>query len=117
MERLDVHLSRSYKSLLWLVGVFTLGIGALAMWLAARSWPRVIDQEGITLRSGRRLKWSELSEVRRVRAVDSYGRRVTGSLELIFGKAKAKIVPQSLAEGREVLAYLSRLLGEEIAPG
>ncbi len=117
MERLEVHLSRSYKFTLWLVGIFTLGVGALGMWLSARSWPRVLDPEGITLRSGARVAWNQLTDVRRVTVVDELGRKVTGRLELVFGETKVKIVPQSLAEGQAVLDYLGQLLGEEVAPG
>ena len=117
MERLEVHLSGSYRATLWLVGVFTLGIGALAMWLSARSWPGVLDQEGITLRSGKRVEWDQLTDVRRVTVVNDRGRRVTGRLELVFGKTKVKIVPQSLAEGHAVLEYVSQILGQEAVPG
>jgi len=117
MEKLEVHLSRSYKFTLWLVGIFTLGIGALGMWLSARSWPKVLDQQGMTLRNGKRVEWNQLSDVKRVTVVNELGRRVTGRLELTFGKTKTKIVPQSLAEGQAALDYISQIVGEEVTPG
>ncbi len=114
---MEIHLSKSYKFILWLVGICTLGVGALLMWLSTRTWPGVIDQEGITLRNGKRVEWKQLSDVQRVTVVDSLGRRVTGRLELVFGKTKVKIVPQSLAEGQAALDYVSQILGGEVAPG
>ena len=117
MDRLEVHLSPGYRRIMVFTGILTLGISALWMWLTARSWPRVLDGEGIVLRNGRRVRWEDLTEVRRVTAVDDLGRRVTGRLDLIFGKTRVPIVPHSLAEGEEVLAFLSRILGREVQPG
>ncbi|MFQ5400285.1 MAG: hypothetical protein ACE5E7_11890 [Anaerolineae bacterium] len=87
------------------------------MWLATMSWPRILDQDGITLRNGRRVRWEALTEVRPITVVDARGRRVTGRLELVFGKVKVKIVPQSLAEGQAVLQYVSQILGEDVFTG
>lgn len=112
-----VHYSGSYKVILWLVGFFTLGIGPLAMWLSTRSWPKELDGEGMTLRNGRRVRWDELTDIRRVTVVNNMGRRITGRLDLIFGKTKVQIVPQSLEEGPAIMSYLSGVVGQELASG
>jgi hypothetical protein len=111
LERIEVHLSDPYKSLMWLLAFTSLGIGTLALWLTARSWPRVVDDEGMTLRSGKRVRWSEMTDTRLFTVVDDRGRRVTGRLELYFGKTKVKVVPHSIAEGPEVMAYIDRMAG------
>ena len=117
MDRIEVHLSGAYKSLMWLLAFTSLGVGTLALWLSARSWPKVVDGEGITVRNGKRVRWSDLSDSRLVTVVDDRGRRVTGRLELIFGKTKVKVVPHSLAEGQEVMDFLRRVAGGPLATG
>ncbi|MHB0876686.1 MAG: hypothetical protein ACYC5O_11660 [Anaerolineae bacterium] len=117
MERIEVHLSGPYKSLMWLLAFTTLGVGTLALWLSARIWPKVMDAEGITLRNGKRVNWAEMTDSRLVTVVDDRGRRVTGRLELIFGKTKVKVVPHSLEEGAEVMAFISKIAGGPVTTG
>jgi len=118
MGKLEVSLSGSYKFVMCLVGLCTFGLGAVVMWLSARSWPRVLDAEGITLRSGRRMAWDDLTDVRKVTVVDpNRGRRVTGRLDLVFGRKKARVVPQSLRQGPEVMAFLTDALGQQVSTG
>jgi hypothetical protein len=111
---LKVHLSSSYKLLMRLAGLVTFGVGALLLWLSTMSWPRLIDSDGITLRSGRRLHWGKLTEQRFVRFEDPRSAEgSTGRLELLFGRATVRIVPRSLAEGSAVLGFLTQVLGEQ----
>lgn len=109
VQRIDVHLSSAYKSLMRLLAFTSLGVGTLALWLSARSWPRVVDGEGITVRNGRRVLWSDLTDLQVVTVADERGRRVTGRVDLLFGKTKVKIVPHSLAEGQEVMDFIRRM--------
>ena len=117
MDRIEVHLSKSYTIILWIVGVFTLGVGALGMWFSARSWPKIVDSAGMILRNGKQVKWNEITNIEKVCVVDSLGRRVTGRLELTFGDTVVKVVPQSLAEGADLMAFISKMLGEEVRTG
>ena len=80
------------------------------MYLTTRSWPKLVDDQGIVLRNGKRLNWGEFVNKREVEVVDQLGRHVTSRLELIFGKNKAKIVPQSLADGYKVLELIESKL-------
>jgi len=112
MQPIDVELGPNFKFVLVLVGVCTCGVGALVLWLTTRNWPRRLDDQGITLRSGKQVAWADLSAQQRVTAVDSLGRRVSGRLDLMFGKTKVAIVPQSLVQGPQVMAYLEAVLGD-----
>lgn len=106
-----MHLSEPYKELMRLLAFTSLGIGTLALWLTARTWPRVVDSEGITVRNGKRVRWSEMTDSRLVTVTDQNGRRVTGRLDLYFGKTKVKVVPHSIAEGREVMDFIAKVAG------
>ncbi|MEI8258372.1 MAG: hypothetical protein WCJ30_22070, partial [Deltaproteobacteria bacterium] len=65
---MDVRLAASSWVMLVFVGVFTFGVGALGLLLTWRRFPRRMDADGLTLRSGRSFRWSELTLRRRVAA-------------------------------------------------
>lgn len=114
---MDVHVNGFYKIVIVLAGIFTLGLGAVLMWLQLRSWPKHIDASGITLRNGKKFMWTELTDTRAVTVVGRYGVRITGRLELVFGKKKVRIVPQSLKEGQGVIKYINEILGTQLQTG
>ena len=117
MNPIDVTLAPSFKFVRTILTVCTLGLGWFIMTLSARSWPKRVDDRGMTLRSGKQVAWDDLSDVRRVMVVDEKGRRMTGRLELVFGKTTVKIVPQSLIPGHEVMQAISERLGFEATTG
>lgn len=118
MRPLEVHLTSLYRTLMWLIGLITLGVGALGLWFTAQKWPRLLDDSGVTLRNGKHFAWSELTDIIRVTVVRNMGGgRVTGRLDLKFGKYRVPIVPQSLVEGAEVMEWLSTKLGQSLQTG
>lgn len=117
MNPIDVSLAPGFKMIRMILTVCTLGLGWFIMTLSARSWPRRVDDAGITLRSGKTVRWDDLTDTRRVMVVDERGRRMTGRLELIFGKTTVKVVPQSLIPGHQVMAAISERLGFEATTG
>lgn len=118
MRPLEVHLAPAYRMLMWILGFFTFGVGAFGLWLTARKWPRRLDDSGITLRNGKLFAWSALTDIIRVTVVrHEGGGRMTGRLDLQFGRYRVSIVPQSLVEGPAVMAWLSEKLGQELTTG
>ena len=117
-ERIQVEIAGSYKMVQWIVGLCTFGIGALAMHLSAQCWPKDLDEEGVTTRSGKRFRWNDIEKATSVTVVDQRGRRVTGRLDLKAGKDSIKIVTQSIVPADKVLDMVQRKLGnEKIVPG
>lgn len=118
MERLNLTLSKFYVTVMAIGGVMTCGVAAAIMWFIARqNFPRTIDFEGITIRNGQRLYWRDLTRKQRVTVFNQSGGRMTGRLELFFGKKRVSIAPQSFAEGAQLLPFLSRVLGEDVQVG
>lgn len=117
MDRIEVHLGRNVRVLLILLVPLTLGIGTIAVWLSMLSWPKLVDGEGITTRQGKRYTWSGLTNVKPVTVVNRYGQRVSGRLDLLFGKSRVQVVPHSLREGPEVMSLISRTLGVNVESG
>jgi hypothetical protein len=114
---MPIELSSGFKMTLWLIGLFTCGVGALGLWLTARSWPRIMDDEGITLRNGKRVLWRDCTRVVQVSAVAEGGGRISGRAELEFGAVKVPLVPQSVAQGQAMLDYASRRVGTLVQSG
>jgi hypothetical protein len=108
----DVHLGYPFLTFLVFIGILTFGMFALLFWLQTRRWPKRLDPEGMTLRNGDRLSWKDVTEV-------TCGARTLGGIpvntwwEVRAEKVRAGIVPNSLAEGRAVLEFLSQALGRE----
>lgn len=114
---MDVHLSKFFKVTAVLGGIFTFGLVAVILWVQSRTFPKHIDGQGLTLRSGKTYKWNELTKATPVTVVNSRGQRVAGKLMLEFGKKKVNIVPASYKEGYEVINYINSILGTELQSG
>jgi len=110
VERVDVRVATGTKVLLVFLGLFTLGMLPLLLWSIARwSWPRTLDVTGVTLRNGRHLPWSELTEVRRATVL--YGALPAAkTINLIFGKKGVMVWPRHLKNRAEVLTFLDPLI-------
>jgi hypothetical protein len=89
---------------------------ALPIWMWRR-WPRSVDAEGLTMRSGRRHLWKDLRDLRRVRTLSRYGRRMTSwRLELVFATGKAELDSITFDNARDVGYFLERVLQRELVP-
>lgn len=109
----DVHLSLNYWVLMIGFGIITLGTFGLFFWIAARRFPKRLDLQGITLRTGSFHAWNEITQVTRIKKSISHI-PVTTAWQLEFGNQKADIVARSLREGAGVMQFLSRTLGNDL---
>ena len=91
------------------------GLTPLVIWLlSVKHYPRSLDPEGVTLKSGQRLPWKDLTQKRRLVVQTRSGRKTVTGVGLVFGKTQVKIAPRVLVDGARVLPYLSRVLGEDL---
>lgn len=112
MDRLELHFNRRFKIMMVLLGLVSFGFLPLLLWFAAaRHYPRALDAEGVTLRSGERLPWRDLTGRHTTVARLGGGRSAVTVVDLRFGRRTAKISVPMLAEGAQAVAYLDRLLG------
>jgi hypothetical protein len=93
------------------LGVFTLGVAPLAIKMKERSWPRLVDEQGLVTRSGSRIAWEEFT--RAVKVVTNVQGTVTERYDLTSPKGVVSIVPHRLQDGMEVLEYAWERLPEE----
>ncbi|GEM_PF-3530833 len=103
---MDVSLGCSYWGIAIVGGLFTFGIVTIVMVLLARRMPRRLDAEGVTLRNGRRFRWSELRHRARVTPEGL----VLGYDLLAPDGTEIRLTPGGFSNGRAVCEYaLARL--------
>jgi hypothetical protein len=105
MNPIELKVKRSYYIRVIFIGLFTLGIGTLLMYLEYRRWARTFDPAGVTRRDGERFLWQDLKEKRRVN-MRNLANAPLNHIELIFFGGKAFFFPLMVANGREVLTSI-----------
>jgi hypothetical protein len=89
------------------LGVMTLGVAPLAIYLQMRSWPSLVDEQGLVTRGGKRIAWQEFTKITRVRTQVSSGGSGVEHFELKYAKGKVDVVVYRLVDGQQVLDYVS----------
>lgn len=96
------------------LGVFTLGIAPLAGWLTQRTWPRAVDEQGVTTRAGTQITWDEFTKITKVITRIAQTGAQTEHYELSGSKGKVVVAPYRLENGAQVFDYIWRRLPERI---
>ncbi len=97
----------------WLGLVIAAGLVGFVvyLWLNTRRWPRIIDQEGITRRDGRRVLWKDLTKIERLTG-RAYGIRLSGGLRLHFREDQiVEIAPNSITPSARVVRFVAQKTG------
>ena len=117
MNPIEIEVKRSYYTRVILIGIFTLGIGALLMYMEYRQWGQTFDSVGVTRKDGKRFLWADLQK-----KIFVHFRRYAGGkmgplnhVELEFKDGKAKVFPLMLENSQQVLAYIEKFQAEELA--
>ncbi len=77
----------------------------MAIWLTMRGWPAEMDEQGMTLRNGTRVSWSEFTRIRKINVIMD-GRQVSERYDLRSPRGKVSIVPSRLDQGEDVARYV-----------
>ncbi len=94
------------------LAVVSLGVAPLAEWSVQRSWPKLVDEQGVVNRAGRRIAWNEFTAARRVIT------RVNGSssgvehFEFSYPKGKLIVAAYRLEDGDRILDTIWQHLPE-----
>src|SRR5215216_2886697 len=96
------------------LGVFTLGVAPLAVWLSERMWPQSVDEQGLTTRGGKRIAWDEFTKITKV--ITRIGRtsNKTEHYELRSSKGKVVVALYRLENSGQVFDYIWRRLPQRI---
>jgi hypothetical protein len=96
------------------LGVFTLGVAPLAGWMSQRTWPKSVDEQGLTTRGGTQIAWDDFTKVTKV--VTRIGRTsaTTEHYELRGSQGKVVLAPYRLENGTQVFDYIWRQLPAQV---
>jgi hypothetical protein len=90
------------------------GIG-LIWWVLFQKDPKVLDPEGVTLRSGKRYLWRDATDLVRVRVVGAIsGAKRDYYIRISFGNDIVNLTPGELKNGDAALEYLEAVLGTRL---
>jgi hypothetical protein len=92
------------------LGVFTLGIAPLAIKMKERSWPKIVDEQGLETRGGKRIAWNEFTKFEKV--VTNVQGTVTTRYDLHSPQGLVSLVIYRLEDGQKVLDYVWERLPE-----
>lgn len=101
MQRHQIHVSIGFWIIAVLLGALTAGIVPLVMVLGRRNWPRIVDDDGLTLGDGTRIPWSACTHVA----------KVPGATQLVFGGTTVPFPTFSIRGGKKILADIRQRLG------
>ena len=98
--------------LMLILGIFTLGVAPLGIKLKERNWPKLMDEQGLVTRGGKRFAWDEFTRMEKVvtRVQNTWVERY----DLHSPKGKVAVVVYRLQNGPEVLAYIQQRLPDKI---
>jgi hypothetical protein len=109
---MEVQIVKTSGCMTLVLGVFTLGVAPLAIWLQQRNWPARLDEEGLVTRGGKRIVWEEFT--RAVRVVTRIASGVTVErIELHSPKGKVLVPGERLVDGQRVVQYILEHLPEK----
>ena len=113
MNRIEARVKRSYYVRVAIIGLFSLGLGALLMLFQYRLWAKSFDQDCVIRRDGHQFWWADLKNIK---FVHMRGRAMVGEgplnhIELIFNHGKALVFPLMLENRDEVMSFISALPG------
>ncbi len=87
------------------LGLFSLGVAPWAIWRTMRRWPARVDEQGMTLRNGTHIPWTDFTQIRKVDVMLN-GRKVSERFDLRSPQGKVSIVPDRLFDGNAVANYV-----------
>jgi hypothetical protein len=95
------------------LGLMTFGLGALHLYLESRSYVRLLDEDGVTVRSGKRYAWKDLKKVK-ARYRGYPGRASLAYVYLEFTNGTAGVFWQMFENGVYVLDFVQRMTKQPI---
>lgn len=107
MFPIELQVKQSYYTQVFIIGLLSLGLGALAMLLEQRLWAKSFDREGVTRRDGQTFRWADLLAKNAIYRQRRHGRQgALNNYELVFKNGKALVFHLMLENTGEVMSFL-----------
>jgi hypothetical protein len=101
VQRHEIRVSVGFWIIAVVLGALTFGIVPLVMILSRKSWPKLVDDDGLTLGDGTRIPWKACTHVA----------KVAGATQLVFGGTTVSFPTFSIRRGKQILGEIRRRLG------
>lgn len=108
---MDVEIKPLSGCMVVTLGILTLGLFPVFNWFNTRSWPKLLDEQGLVTRKGTRIPWDQVTKFRKV--VTSMRGATTEHYEMFSPQGKVVVVDYRLVNGGEVLDYIWEHISEE----
>jgi hypothetical protein len=95
-----------------ILAVFTLGVAPLLISMGERSWPKLVDDQGLVTRGGKRIPWNEFTKVTKVVTRIGSGGGTTEHYELRSKQGKVIVPTYRLQDGEKVVDFILNRLPE-----
>jgi hypothetical protein len=95
-----------------ILAVFSLGIGPLMISMQERSWPQLVDEQGLVTRGGKRIAWNEFTKATKVITRIGSSDGTTVHYELRYPQGKVIVMVHRLQNGQQVADYILNRLPE-----
>jgi hypothetical protein len=98
-----------------MLAVLTLGVFPLAYFIQTRSWPKLVDESGLTTQGGTRIAWNEFTKITKVTT-----RVIRGSSSTVehykLGSQKGKVIVAvyRLVDGPQVFEFITKHLPPQL---
>jgi hypothetical protein len=111
---IEIKVKRSYYIRLIFTALFTLGIGAILMFMEYRRWGRTFDGTGVMRQDGNQLFWADLQKKVFIhRALPGSSNGPLNHIELLFSDGKALVFPLMLENAEEVMTFVEQLSAQK----
>jgi hypothetical protein len=104
---MEVKLARGHYVWMFFFGLISFGILAIVMYWRDRSSLKTLDDDGLTLRNGRRYAWTDLKSLKAVYMAE-YGEADLRHLELAFPAETVLVFPDNVQEPQTVVDFVAK---------
>lgn len=112
---MEVKIIRLNGCMNLMLAVLTLGVFPLAYLIQTRSWPKLVDESGLTTRGGTYILWREFTKITKVTMCVTRGSSSTVEhYELRSPKGKVIVAVYRLVNGPQVFEYITSHLPQQL---
>ncbi len=95
------------------LGVLTLGLMPLFLWLNSRHWPKHVDEKGLVTYNDTQVDWNAFTKITKV-ITRQGSATLSEHYELKYPKGKVVVAPYRLENGDQVMDYIWQHLPEQV---
>jgi hypothetical protein len=114
-NKMEVKIIRLNGCMNLMLAVLTLGVFPLGYFIQTRSWPKRVDEGGLTTQGGKQIAWNEFTKITKVSTRVTRGSSSTVEhYELFSPKGKVIVAVYRLVDGAQVFEFITSHLPPQL---